>query len=113
MKLDDHEGWLASIVLQRRNNRCAPYPTTKRNAAAGSKVTNRAAITTALSSGKALGTSDIFRGVQMIIRDAVQGSIASEISRMKKEKFLVERGRGARGPLYALVNGGANAPALI
>jgi len=82
------------------------YPAGKRSES-GAKITNRAAIIEVLSGGKALGTADIFRGVQKLLENAVKTSIAAEIQRMKTNGAVVERGRGARGALYGLPTGGA------
>lgn len=75
------------------------------------KITNRDAIVSVLARGQAMGTADIHRAVLALRPGAVYATVAHEILRLRKEKVLIHRGRGARGMLYGLAGaeGGAHA----
>jgi hypothetical protein len=75
------------------------------------KATLRTTILAVLCKGKPLGTGDVHEAVLKTMPDALRPSVGGEIGRLKTEGLIIERGRGARGPLYVLANGGGHATA--
>ncbi len=74
-------------------------------------TTIRTALLDVLADGRARSTLEIFEAVRQSRVDTSKGSLAAEVSRLKRDRLIEERGTDVHGPLYGLLDGGGSATA--
>lgn len=88
------------------------FPVEEKKPAAPRK-TMRDAVIDVLAEGTALGTGDIFHAVRKVLPDTQKPSLTAEVYHMRQDGLIVQKGRGARGALYGLLNGGGPQDASV